>query len=97
MTVSSVTGKGIEELWKMIIAHRERLESTGLLAQRRRAQALDWMRELIATGLEDAFRKNDGVGARLPELEAAVQQGIVTPFAAARELLSKFRGYIEKR
>ena len=68
MTVSSITGKGIAELWNMILEHRARLESTGLLAQRRRAQALDWMRELIATGLEHTFREDAGVSARLPQL-----------------------------
>jgi LAO/AO transport system kinase len=97
LTVSAVTGKGNEELWKIILDHRERLESTGLLAQRRHAQALAWMRESIAIGLEDAFREDAGVAARLAELEAAVQQGSVTPFAAARELLVKFRSQIENR
>jgi LAO/AO transport system kinase len=91
LTVSSITGKGIRELWDMILEHRARLESTGLLAQRRRAQALDWMRELIATGLDDTFRDDPGVSERLPQIEAAVQEGSITPFAAAGELLSVFR------
>jgi LAO/AO transport system kinase len=100
MTVSSITGKGVVELWNTILEHRAQLESTGLLKQRRRAQALDWMRELIAAGLEEIFRGDPGIGERLPQMEAAVELGSVTPFAAVRELLAMFRanrGHIENR
>ena len=74
----------------MILEHRAHLDATGLLAERRRAQVLDWMHELIAIGLEDLFRADPSVTARLPQLQAAVQNGSMTPFAVARELLSTF-------
>jgi LAO/AO transport system kinase len=90
LTVSSLNGKGILQVWEMILEHRAHLDATGLLAERRRAQVLDWMHELIAIGLEDLFRADPSVTARLPQLEAAVQHGSMTPFAAARELLSTF-------
>jgi hypothetical protein len=48
------------------------------------------MRELIATGLEDRFRNDRRVAARLPELEDSVRAGRITSFAAARQLLSTF-------
>ena len=76
----------------MILEHHAHCDVSGFLERRRDAQALEWMHELIGHGLEDLFRMNLAVGSRLPELEAAVQQGSMTPSAAARELLSIFRG-----
>ena len=53
------------------------------------------MRELIALGLEDSFRRHAGVAARLAPLEEAVERGETTPFAASRELLEMFPGQRE--
>jgi LAO/AO transport system kinase len=90
MAVSSLNGKNIPELWKMILDHRARLEGNGYFALRRSRQALEWMRELFGLGLEDMFRRDTRVGSRLAEFEAAVASGRITSFAAARELLSTF-------
>jgi hypothetical protein len=63
---------------------------SGFLALRRKRQALDWMRELIMVGLEDLFRDDRDVAARLPLLENGVRDGRTTSLVAARELLSAF-------
>ena len=68
------------------------MEAGGHLARRRSRQALEWMKELIALGLEDSFRRHAGVSSRLAALEDAVERGQTTPFAASRELLEMFRG-----
>jgi LAO/AO transport system kinase len=91
LTISSLNGTGIAKLWEMILEHRAHSEASGCLERRRQTQALDWMRELLGNGLQDLFRTSRGVSSRLPELEAAVRQGSMTPSAAARELLSIFR------
>jgi LAO/AO transport system kinase len=90
ITMSSLTGKGIPQLWETILKHRAQLELSGFLVLRRKRQALDWMRELIVTGLEDLFRADREVAARLPLLENAVKDGKVTSLVAARELLLTF-------
>jgi LAO/AO transport system kinase len=90
LTCSSITGEGIREVWHMVLEHRRLLESNGHLAERRSLQALQWMNELVLLGLGDLFRSDPSVAARLPALQAAVRQGRVTPFAAARELLDLF-------
>jgi LAO/AO transport system kinase len=90
LTVSSITGKSVPQTWQMVLEHRALLEGNGWFAERRSLQALNWMRELIATGLEDRFRNDRRVAARLPELEDSVRAGRITSFAAARQLLSTF-------
>lgn len=89
-TCSALTGEGIPELWITILEHRQHVEHGGHLEARRRRQAVDWMHELISLGLDQAFRSDPTVAARLPELKEAVRQGSATSFAAARELLSLF-------
>ena len=91
VTCSAMTPAGIAEIWDLVVTHRAHLESSGRLTLRRRAQSLDWMRELIGTGLDEVFRAAPRVAEALPALEAAVGDGRTTAFAAARELLAVFR------
>lgn len=90
VAISSLTGKNIPELWQTILAHRAHLEGNGYFARRRSGQALQWLRESIGMGLEELFRRDARVASRIGDFEAAVAAGRMTPFAAARELLSKF-------
>jgi LAO/AO transport system kinase len=88
LTCSARTGAGIKAIWDIVLEHRSQMEAAGFLAERRRAQALDWMRELVSIGLERQFREH--AAERLPALEQAVLAGTTTSFAAARELLLLF-------
>jgi len=87
LTCSSVTGEGLAEVWEMILEHRRLMESKGFLAERRSRQALEWMNELLLLGIENSFRNDHRVAERLPELREEVRRGLVTPFAASRDLL----------
>ncbi len=91
VTCSALTGGGIAALWEVVLAHRARMEAGGHLVARRRQQALAWMHELIGTGLEAALRADPEVAAALPALEADVAAGRTSAFAAARDVLARFR------
>jgi LAO/AO transport system kinase len=91
VTCSSMSGEGIAEVWRMVLAHRELLAANGWLAQSRNRQALQWMNELMMLGLEELFHRNRAVAQRLPQLREEVHGGRMTPFAASRELLALFR------
>lgn len=86
-TCSALTMDGINEIWKAILKHRRKLETSGELAQRRRKQALDWMWALVEEGLRDRFYKNVDVSEALPEIVKAVENGRTAPTAAAHHLL----------
>ncbi len=92
VTCSSLNGDGIEEVWQMVLAHRQMMENRGLLKQRRSRQSLEWMNELVILGLDESLRANRAVAGRLPQLQEEVQKGQMTPFAASRELLRIFHG-----
>jgi LAO/AO transport system kinase len=91
LTCSALRGEGIADIWDMVRQHRVQQTEGGHFERRRRRQALQWMRELVSTGLEDLLRGHPGVQARLPVLENEVQAGTVSPFRAARELIGIFR------
>jgi LAO/AO transport system kinase len=90
LTCSSITGEGVAEIWEMVLEQRAHLKSNGHFQERRRRQALDWMKELIGLGLEDLFRNDLQVGVKLPRMVEEVKRGHISPFSAARELLALF-------
>jgi LAO/AO transport system kinase len=91
LTCSSIGGEGIDEVWQMVLAHRELLQANGFLAQLRHGQAMQWMDELMMLGLEELFQRNRAVAERLPLLREEVRCGGMTPFAASRQLLALFQ------
>lgn len=91
LTCSALAGEGIAEVWQMVLAHREVLAGNGFLAQLRNRQALTWMNELTALGLEELFRNHPAVAARLPAVREEVRRGRMTPLAASREMLALFQ------
>jgi len=91
LTCSARTAEGIADIWQMVLDHRALLQGNGCLARLRNLQVLQWMNELMMLGLEELFRRNQAVAARLPLLRDEVHFGRTTPFAASRELLALFR------
>jgi len=88
--VSAMTGDGLPELWAAVGRHRDVLLQSGTLAQQRGEQLRRWMWAMIEERLLDAFRAAPAVGARIDELEAAVDAGTTTPSLAATALLAEF-------
>ena len=90
LCASALTGDGIAEFWRLVLAHREALSRSGELARRRRAQARAWLWRLLEDGLQAAFRADKRVASRLPELEAEVDSSRISAPRAARILLDQF-------
>jgi LAO/AO transport system kinase len=92
LTCSAISGERIPDVWQMVLDHHALLDGNGHLALQRKAQALEWMNELVRLGLVEAFQRDPAVAARWPALQDEVRAGRVSPFAASRELLGVFRG-----
>jgi LAO/AO transport system kinase len=87
---SALDNTGIAGIWQMVLEHEVLLESSGRIQSRRAHGAVQWMDDLIATGLGESFRAQPTIAKRLPTLRDAVREGRVSPLAASRELLSLF-------
>jgi len=89
-TCSALTGAGIDDAWTSVEAYRATMAATGAIVTRRAAQARAWMWNEIREELTEALKASPEIARRLPDLEAGVGAGRITPAAAARTLLDAF-------
>ena len=86
VTYSALTGDGIAELWAQIVSHRERMTGTGEQALRRREQQVKWMWSMLEQRVFTKLHTDAGLRARLPQIEAAVADGRLSPTLAVEEI-----------
>ena len=89
-TCSARDGVGIAEAWDAVLQHRETLETSGQLMQRRAAQARDWMWSEVSESLIAALQSDAKIRKQIPAMEAAVSEGEIPPTVAAARLLDIF-------
>lgn len=87
LTLSALKKEGIAEFWDTVKRYRDIMTASGELAARRKHQAAAWMWELIDVSLKHRFREHPRVRTELSGFVAAVEEGRISPSAAARELL----------
>lgn len=87
VTVSAIENRGMDKVWAIIEHHRTQLTASGELQARRREQQHTWFWNMIDDGLKSHFLGRKDVQRRLPEMEAAIAHGKLTPTEAARRLL----------
>jgi LAO/AO transport system kinase len=87
LTVSGLTGQGLDELWAKVLDHRKRLEATGELAAKRRAQDTKWMWALVHERLHERLTHDPHLRKRVPEIEKAIADGTLSPNAGASEIV----------
>lgn len=90
MRVSAATGEGIDALWARVLACRDAAQSHGVWHERRSAQALDWMWQIIEADLQRSFREHAVVRHALDALSSSVANGELSASAAAARLLELF-------
>ena len=88
LTCSSVEGTGLDEIWRQVLAHRQRLAGAGLLAARRQRQLIGWTWAMVRERLLAQLRENPAVLRLAPTLEQRVLAGTLTPTQAADQILA---------
>jgi LAO/AO transport system kinase len=83
----ATTGEGVAELWEAIGVHRKFLRETGLLDEGRRNRLRREFRNVLQARIEKEIDRL-GSGRRLAELEEAVAEHRLDPYAAADELVA---------
>jgi LAO/AO transport system kinase len=89
LTVSALTGDGIEAAWRRIRDLAAWRRESGHWERRRTAQRLDWFREEIRHLVLDRFAADPEAARRMRELSEAVSRGEVSPAAAAAHLVGQ--------
>ncbi len=87
-TVSAIENRGMAEVWRLVSAHRSRLEQSAELSRKRAAQRQAWLFDMVRDGLEARFLARPDVSELLPEIELAVERAQLTPTEGAEKLLA---------
>ena len=90
LTVSAVTGDGLDAIWNAVDAYCERTRTSGFFEWNRREQARYWMHQVVEDHLRDAFFGNEAVQHALGPIEADVVAGRLSASAAAERLLAMY-------
>jgi LAO/AO transport system kinase len=87
LTISGLTGQGLDEVWTKVLDHRNRLEASGELSAKRRAQDTKWMWALVHERLHERLTHDPALRERVPEIERAIADGTLSPTAGAGEIV----------
>jgi LAO/AO transport system kinase len=90
MACSALTGRGIREVWKLVLEHAAMTHASGWFDENRREQRGRWMHETLELGLRQFFSAHPLICMRMEALEREVLDGQTTPFRAARTLLEMY-------
>jgi LAO/AO transport system kinase len=86
VTVSGLTGEGLEDLWAKVLDHRARLGAAGELTAKRRRQDARWMWALVDERLRARLSGDAAHRERMRRIEQAVASGGMSPTAGAEEI-----------
>lgn len=86
VTISGLTGDGLDTLWAKIEDYRARHEAKGLITDKRHRQDVKWMWAMVEDRLKAKLRDDPALKAATPALEAAVAAGTLAPTLAADDI-----------
>ena len=87
LTMSALTGEGLQELWDTVLKHRDVLTAAGEFEARRRAQQVDWTWSMVRDTVLDRVLSHPVVRGMRTEIERQVRDGELTPALAAQRIL----------
>lgn len=89
-TCSALKGTGIAAVWQEIERFVSETKASGVFAERRQRQLVEWTRAMVREELEQRFYRHPEIAGVLPRIEAEVAAGALPPAEAARQLLALF-------
>ena len=87
LTMSAIEGTGLPEFWDTVERHRQTLIDAGEFDVRRRAQQVDWTRQLVRDAVLERALSDPAVRDVRTEVEQQVLSGELTPALAAQRIL----------
>ncbi len=87
---SGLSGQGLDAIWEMVQAYREKMQSNGYFEFNRSNQRINWMHEHIMYLIENKLYSNQHIQLLLGNILEKVKTGEVSPIAKAKELVDLF-------
>jgi LAO/AO transport system kinase len=89
-TCSALTGKGIPNLWEIILEYVQLTKKSSYFEENRNRQAKHWMYDTITNRLTEHFYDNPAVKKKQQKIEQQVLKGEMSSFKAAQKLLDLY-------
>ncbi len=89
-TCSAITNEGILEVWKTILEFENLTKNNKYFFEKRQEQNQYWMLETINEQLKSRFYNDESIISLLETNKIAVQNGVISPFVGAQQLLEKY-------
>ncbi|WP_041375570.1 methylmalonyl Co-A mutase-associated GTPase MeaB [Polymorphum gilvum] len=86
ITISGLANQGLDEMWRQVELHRDRMTASGELQARRARQQVAWMWDMLQQRMMEALTRDPARAARIKALEAAVRDGDVAVSVAVEEI-----------
>ena len=90
LTCSALEKSNIDSVWQMIDEYRQSGISTDIFTKKRSIQNSQWLHRLMQDMLIARVTSNPDYRKRYNQLQQEVVDGLITPMAAAREIMSLF-------
>jgi LAO/AO transport system kinase len=87
LACSALENVGLDLLWSEVLKHRDHFQREGFFAQKRQAQSVRWLWDLVNDQIQRALRETPEVRALVKRLETEVQSGQTTASAAAEAIV----------
>lgn len=88
---SALENKGVDTVWNIIESFINLTTLNSFFNQNRKQQAKFWLEHTIKLALTSLFYTDKGVQTKLQELEIKVVKGEISPFKAAKKLVTLFK------
>jgi len=89
LVCSSLTGKGIEDVWNSIIDFKNNTETSGVHKKRRQEQTLEWIRCMAEEYVRSKVAGNSALAESRKMIEKQVIEGKITPTVAAKNIIRR--------
>ncbi len=93
---SALTGKGIDDVWWMLMEYQTIITTSGFMKQNRTAQQIAWLHEYFDQLLKSDFQRLQHFQSTLKSMEHDVAEQKISAYAAAQNLLDAFYVSVKK-
>ncbi|MCB5223864.1 MAG: methylmalonyl Co-A mutase-associated GTPase MeaB [Candidatus Cloacimonadaceae bacterium] len=89
LTCSALENLGLDKIWDAVQGFLEHGKNTGIFAERRQDQVLQWFESLLTEAVLNRFNSDPRVKSQLPGLRDRVQKGELPVLLAVKTLLDE--------
>ena len=91
ITISGLTGLGLDQLWQLILDHQSALTESGEWHEKRQTQAVKWMHDMVEERLLRQLLDDETVSKLISRLEHDVRGGVLTASLAAEQVFAALK------